>query len=155
MRTQEEIIAQAKKLQDTDIFGFEINELLARLSVENFKQFAKPDADLSDWNQLACDEATIKAEMENYMSFAWEKALGHRGLSASRSISHMRAWLWLLGDDSLVAFADAGINYPNYGAPILATICAKYHFVIPSTAAATNMAAGKPCYDGCSEGCGT
>jgi hypothetical protein len=57
------------------------------------------------------------------MPFAWEKANDCRGLSANRSIEHMTAWLWMLGDD--LADKMDGL-YEYYGKPCLRAICEKY-----------------------------
>jgi len=65
------------------------------------------------------------------VAFGWGKVRNHRGLSADRTILKMKAWLWLLGDDELEAFAADYANYPQYGAPILKAICEKYDFPIP------------------------
>ena len=88
------------------------------------------------------------------MPFACEKASGHRGISASRSIEHFRNWLWLLGDDELLEFSGGDNNYINCGAPILKAIADKYRFDWPDDDGLNRMARGEPCVDGCVEGCG-
>ena len=100
------------------------------------------------------DRAVIIADMASYMGFAWSKAEDHRGLSSARSISKMQAWLWLLGDDELYAYASGEGNYPQYGAPILARISAKYGFAVPQSEGLRRMIKGLPCVESCKDGCG-
>lgn len=62
------------------------------------------------------------------MEFAWGKANGCRGLSAGRSLEHMQAWVWLMGDDDFWSELDASIEhaYQYYGKPQLVLICNHY-----------------------------
>jgi hypothetical protein len=53
------------------------------------------------------------------MDFAWEKANNCRGLSAMRTMTHYKAWLWLLGQDGF----DDLENYSHYGKDNLVRIC--------------------------------
>lgn len=92
--------------------------------------------------------------MLDYMPFALGKAQDHRGLSASRSIDHFRAWLWMLSDDETLGFCDVEENYTNYGAPILREICENYGFDTPAETWFANMASGGPCSPDCRDGCG-
>ena len=59
--------------------------------------------------------------MQKYMDFAWDKANSRRGLSAGRSLSHMSAWLWLMGEST--AADEIMDNHYNYGKPWLRAIC--------------------------------
>lgn len=95
----------------------------------------------------------VVGRMREYMPFAWEKALGHRGISTNRSVLRFREWLAILGNDELVEEIDRGHLYPMYGAPILARICDVYGLSRPTGDAALKMANGEPCEPGCMEGC--
>ena len=102
------------------------------------------------------DPLTVKnvtARMREYMEFAMGKALNHRGLSANRSLMHFETWLWLLGDDEMLSFAEDDKNFPNYGMPVLKAISRKYGFPIPEDAEA--WIDGKKCRPDCQEGCDT
>lgn len=154
MRTTADIVELYRREKADDMLGFTADALLGYLSAEQFAEFAKPDADLSDWDQDELTQDAVTERMRNYMEFAWGKALGHRGISASRSVAKMRAWLWVLADDELVTFAEADENYENYGAPILWRICENYDFPLPDDSRAKRMAHGEPCFAGCDEGCG-
>lgn len=87
----------------------------------------------------------ILAEMADYMGFAWDKALDHRGLSAGRSVEKIKAWLFLLGDTEAVEFADQDENYPQYGCPVLMYVSQRYGLAVPRDDAAARMASGRHC----------
>ncbi|NMC34574.1 MAG: hypothetical protein GYA36_19300 [Veillonellaceae bacterium] len=155
MRTQDEIV---KKIRESEsLFGFEKEVWLPFLDYEHAKPFLKPESTKEMWENVAAEDAVVLEQMRDYAAFGWEKIWDHRGISASRTIEKMKAWLWLLGTpeaDELIKFADADENYPQYGAPILAKICRAYGFPIPDDAGIARMIEGKPCIDGCDEGCG-
>lgn len=123
MRTQEEIAARIKSKQDSDIFGWETNDLLECLDTDHFRPFAKADADLSEWTPESSEVADVRSRLIDYMPFAWEKANDCRGLSANRSVMHMQAWLWLMGEGELLDRVENQIEYRQYGKPILTAIC--------------------------------
>jgi len=141
----------------TDILGFEIVMLIGALDFEHAKPYLKPEAVAEQWTPEYTTDDAVKKQIAEYMDFAVEKAVDHRGISAGRSVSHYRAWLWLIGDDELVAFCNDD-NYPNYGAPILKRIAEKYGINIPENAVFDAMALGQRCAlcdrgdeSGCSE----
>ncbi len=118
--------------------GFETGDLIMYLDYDNVQQFMKPkfatDVPREEWENDRTDPSAheeILAAMKNYMEFAWGKAENCRGISASRSISHFKAWLWILEDDETLAFAEDEGNYASYGVPILTRICEKYQIKIP------------------------
>lgn len=154
MKTQQEIIDYYKEIKEDDFFGFKGDILLSYLDKEHVMQFLKPGAILSDeWKANPLERDFIIKEMKEYMEFAWDKAERHRGLSATRSIEKMQAYLWLLEDDDTLTFSEREGNYKNYGAPILWKICEVYGFPIPESSAIKNMSEGKPCKENCQEGC--
>lgn len=154
MRTTADISARLSNPHFEDFLGFATEVLAPFLPVEQVRPFCKEDADLSKWVPTPLTEDEVLRQMRDYMDFAWGKVRDHRGISANRSIIKMKSWLWLLEDDGLLAFVQDEINYPQYGAPILAAICRKYEMPIPDGEAIRNMIEGKPCYEGCEEGCG-
>lgn len=128
MRTQEEILKRIGEIK-SDFSGAERSSLLYYLSYENAKKFLKEEVTEEDWNKdrKSTDEDVLK-EMKDYINFAWEKAHGERGLSASRSLSHYSAWIWLLNDGNFEEFENqAENNYAMYGKPVLKWICKKYN----------------------------
>lgn len=160
MRTQTEIINRIKQVQKNDLFGFESQDLMRALSFDSLKQFLKDDHGLSEeeWEEdrLKSDDE-INEGAKKYLHFAFDKALYHRGLSAGRSISHYRAWLWLIGEDELVEFIDDENNYSQYGAPILAKIAQHYGVDLPDDEDFQAMMNGDVCPScrcGDQSGCG-
>ncbi len=153
MKTATEIEQHLKAAASEDFFGFETGTLIDYLDFDRAKPYLNDDATPEKWKTLALTPETVIEEMREYMDFAIDKAENHRGLSAGRSITRFRAWLWLLGDDEMEQFADADENYKNYGAPILLKICHKYRFNFSMSQAFLNMADGNQCRDGCDEGC--
>lgn len=154
MRELHEIVEHIRTIK-LDLFGTETNELVSRLPYGLAKEFLKPEVTEAEWTSLVLkhDNATIISEMEKYMGFAQGKALGHRGLSAMRSIDHYEGWLWLIeAEDILTENA-----YPMYGVPILNAICERFHFPKPidewDIKDWNRMARGLPCTPDCSEGC--
>src|SRR5216117_1530355 len=145
MRTQDEIVQKYK--DSSDLFGFEGEVLMAYLDIEHLRPLCKDGADLSTWTPDPLTREQLLQDMAKYMMFAWDKVRNHRGLSAGRSILKMKAWLWLLGDDVLLKFAEDEHNYPNYGAPILKKICDKYGagLTTPLNGRLLRMAEGRPC----------
>lgn len=127
MRTDEEIVARIKEVQESesDFFGAEQSDLLARLPFAAAKQFLADTFAEEGWAAIHAprDREHLINEMREYMPFAWEKANEFRGLSAGRSLSHFRAWVWLAGDD-LGEFN----NYQHYGKDHLVRICNHYGF---------------------------
>lgn len=156
MKTSEEISDRIKEVNGEDYLGFSTEVLVGYLPYEYAKEFLAEEATEEEWKNDNPSEKQVKEDMEEYMGFALGKCEDHRGISAGRSISKMVEWLWLLGDDELVRFANDDDNYMNYGAPILKKICDKYEIEndILKTEAFTNMSERKPCCSGCDEGCG-
>lgn len=153
-RSDDEIIAFFETVKKLDFLGTYAGDLITRLSFAKAKPYLKPEAKEAEWEVRPRDRESVIAEMREYMDFAWEKALGHRGISAGRSIDHFKAWLWLLGDDETKAFLDGDENYSQYGVPCLKKVCDVYGFKMPDDEAAKNMAEGRPCHPDCEEGCG-
>ncbi len=123
MRTQEQILARIKVAQKRDMLGFEWQEYLGALTKESAESLRgtllKADAKLDGWEVAFPNDEAIRKQCVEYMDFAWEKANGCRGISASRSLMHYRAWLWLLGEDGFEDIDD----YSYYGKDELVRIC--------------------------------
>lgn len=118
-RTQEEIIERIQWLaeeQFRDFFGAACGDLVEFLTYENAKPFLRADVTEESWSDVykAATLENIKLAVADYMPFAWRKANNCRGLSAQRSIDHMKAWLWLTGDDKALDVLEA-VQYEHYG----------------------------------------
>lgn len=123
MRTQEQIVQQIENRKDSDFLGFEINEYLRFLDYEYAKQYLKEGTKPEQWGEASenTTEGILKI-MLDYMPFAWDKAKNCRGISASRSISHYKAWIWMLND----GFEFDEDSYCHYGKDLLRSICKQY-----------------------------
>ncbi len=154
MKTQEEIVARIEEVKPCDWMGTQFDALIVYLDVQHLRPFLKKDMDpvsLAGWEPPDLTrEGVIKDTLE-YLDFAFEKAINHRGISASRSVEHMQAYLWLLGDNDLLAYAENEKNYTCYGVPILKAISEKYDKPMP--AAILNWPSFEPCKPDCEEGC--
>jgi len=164
MKTQEEIMLRIDEIGDNDFLGFETTDLYSALTKANAIEMLirkNPDAesiekDLADYEQIYRTNEDIIEQMKKYMSFAVEKAVNHRGISASRSVAHYRAWTWLINDSETFEFLSDGSNYQNYGAPMLKYVAEKYDIPIPENQTFIEMAQGRKCQmciEGLEEGC--
>jgi hypothetical protein len=118
MRTTDEIIKRIKTRGARSFFGFEVPHYILALAFKDANPWLKKTAKAEDWDGPLTDEQ-VKERAVDYMPFAWEKANGFRGISASRSISRYIAWMWLLGHDNTERWE----NYSFYGKPQLREIC--------------------------------
>lgn len=149
MRTHEEIRRRVAELSENDFFGFQRGDLLGCLPREEMPAKLLEGLE-ADYKALPADRENVIARMRDYMPFALDKAEDHRGLSASRSISHFQAWTWLLGDEDYRAID--WDRYGPYGVPILKQLCEKYGFAHEFSGVLEPMAKGEPCSGDC-EGC--
>ncbi len=126
-RTDAEIIARMEAVKANDFFGTISGDLMEYLGYEAAKPFLKEGVTLEQFTEAGLgkprDRDSIVGQIKQYMGFAWDKANNCRGLSAGRSLNHMQAWLWMLGED---AAADALDHYTLYGKPQLRAICERY-----------------------------
>lgn len=154
MRTQEEIVVRLTSDRPDDWGGFGTQVLVQALDWDHAKAFLKEGVTEAEWGEIpptATDETVTTAAAE-YMRFAWGKAEDHRGLSASRSITKLTEYVWLLGrDDVLEAVEEA--DYAQYGCPKLAVMCRMLGWAVPADPATQRMIEGRPCEVGCMEGC--
>ena len=120
MRTDSQILKRITELGKSDLFGTQQADLVCRLPFTAVRPMLKENSAQADWKVQPRDDASIKAEMQKYMRFAWDKANNRRGLSAGRSMAHMSTCLWLLGHDEA---ADAVLTYDMYGKNWLRAIC--------------------------------
>lgn len=152
MRDAKEILRRIEDVKVADMFGFEQEPLVDALPFASATAFLKEGVTEAQWLEGATltDEAVRKAAVD-YLDFAWSKALDHRGLSASRSVSKMRSYLWLLGLN--VARFD-GAAYAQYGAPQLRVATEELAQPIPNDPALVRMMDGESCGADYECGCG-
>lgn len=119
-RTQEEILARIDEIKEDDFFGFQTSDLATFLTYENAKPLLNEGVTEDQWEQ----ETDPVERIKDYMPFAWDKANNCRGLSAGRSLEHMKAWAWLDGKEDLLKQIEE--DYEYYGKPHLVKICQTY-----------------------------
>ena len=128
MPTFEDIAARAKEREKSDLFGFEVTDLLEFLPFEYATSFLKEGSTKESWETglKPLDRKVVLDVMEGYIAFAWGKANDCRGLSAQRSVMHYIAWTFLAGDRELSDWCADEANYRHYGKEILRKICEHY-----------------------------
>lgn len=124
MRTQQEILDRIAAIKADDIFGFQSSDLIAYLDFEHAKPFINAGVTAEEWGTGRDTRPSPADAIKSYMAFAWDKANNCRGLSAGRSVEHMKSWLWLDGKDELAAKLDGVYEY--YGKPCLYLVCKEY-----------------------------
>jgi hypothetical protein len=116
-RSSAEIKARYEEVSQR-FLDFQGGDLLPYMDYEDAKPFLNKGVTAE---QLADARAGLDSPLQEaleYLPFAWEKANDCRGLSASRSVDHLKAWLWLAGYD---VDDDFDTRYQYYGKPCLVT----------------------------------
>ena len=153
MKSQEQIIDRLKSIKKNDILGFRTEALVDFLTKEKAETLRgdifKENAEFKGWEKPDLSDDAVKKRAKEYLAFAFDKALNHRGISASRSVEKLKEWLWLIGLDDQVDWE----NYQNYGCPILRQVAKALKVEGPKDSAFDRMARGLPCQDDCEEGC--
>lgn len=154
MRTQEEIVARIAQTAKADVFGFGIEVLIGSLEYERAMAYIKEGVTREEWGVGVCsDDSKALQEARDYLTFAWGKAQDHRGISATRSITKLSAYAWLLGMDGVIQRIEAA-PYAQYGAPKLRIFAEAFGGNVPEDEDLQNMMAGRPCRADCETGCG-
>jgi len=116
MKTQKEILQKIKDVSADDCMGIQRQDLISSLNFENAKPYLNENTTEKEWNKNVSDtDEKVKAVMIDYISFAYDKVLSQRGLSAERSMDHYTSWLWLIGADlgDITNYSDYGIENLN------------------------------------------
>lgn len=118
-RTTEEIVARIELVRDMDgrdLFGVEKATLISALGFADAQPFLLAEVTEEDWTNTTAPSA------EGYLTFAVEKCVGERGLSALRSLDYFAAWTWLEGEKAYDVYDVVRSTKPgNYGANALLT----------------------------------
>ena len=128
MKTQIAVAARYKDRHAIDAIGFETADYTHFMTKDTALFVFGGQVIAEDWKQRF-EPTPEKAEdlITGYMPFAWDYANKCQSISAIRSIGHMIAWHWVLGDGSDIIIdklSDTSFQY--YGKGILAFIC-EYH----------------------------
>lgn len=133
MKTQEEILERYNSAESEDMWGTQRLDLISLMTYENAKPHLTPDY-IKSIEDGTCPEyekwttLDVKAQIIDYLPFAYEKARTGRGLSAERSMHHYRTWIWAEDDDfyyEILPFID---DYDDYGIKALDMIAKHYGY---------------------------
>lgn len=165
MRSTEEILARIAEHRASDrIFDFRAETLAEALPSSALDTAGFCTTTPEEWDEARLDtDDKIRVAAIEYLTFAFDKAKDHRGLSANRSVDRMGEYLWLLGLDTTKFHA---ADYAQYGVPKLAAAAEALGVTFPDDPQLKNMAEGRQCLHGtdpadrswdhgiCQEGCG-
>lgn len=155
MKTMEQIQEKIKE-ENKKFLSFFTSAVIDFLPFEQVEEYLndeylkKIESGEEKWEQKELTRENVIDAMREYMPFAWEKAENHKGISASRSISKFKAWLWLIDEYDAIEWD----NYENYGCPILKQITDIYGFDMPSSDSLDRMSKGLKCVDQSDYDCG-
>lgn len=121
-RSQKEIMERFDAVEKTDFLGFQRSDLIDYMIYDNAKPYLNDTVLREEWEGRKYLSPADR--IKEYMPFAWEKANNCRGLSAVRSVEHMKTWLWLDGKDELAEKLEPVFEY--YGKTCLVLICREY-----------------------------
>lgn len=152
LRSQEDIVARIAEIAGDDLFGFAREVLVDALDIDHARPFLIASATAEAWGDGHRDADQIHAAAVDYYNFALGKIENHRGLSADRSVDKLTQFAWLLGRDDVVTAMETA-EYAQYGAPKVKAFGEGFGLPWPDDEAMVRMAQGKPCTDGCDEGC--
>ncbi|MBF0145714.1 MAG: hypothetical protein HQL84_07305 [Magnetococcales bacterium] len=148
MKSDEEILARIRELEQTDIFKWESNLLITFLPFRlAHPLLAERNLHYTDqWIDQDRSPAALAGKIRQFMDIALEMVIHHRGTKTQRSIDYFHAWIWLMGDEAMLAFMDDPDHFPQYGAPILKELCRRYQLSWPSdNPGLERMALGNAC----------
>jgi len=132
-KTQIEIVE--KIVSKKDDFDFGQGVLVHYLNYEYARPFLKKEKveeAKNKWKPIT-DLKECVQDFLDYMVFAWGKAENERGLSASRSVSKLSAWMWLLDRDDLRRLLRDDDLYNPYGSPALIKCCEELGIEVPNS----------------------
>ena len=157
LRSKDELKRYMREHQQ--FLDFTVEALCYFLDYEDAEEYLKPELTEDQWKQhiIPYTEEHVTQTLTDYMNeYGFDKALNHRGLSASRTIDKIRAWCFALGKDELVAYMDDTENhYAQYGAPMLSVVAKHFGIPEPQSEDWNRMRQGLPCEPGCERGCET
>jgi hypothetical protein len=125
MKTLEEI----GEYQTQCIDGRDITRICRFLTAEQVIELGYKFNDKESEENHEVMELTEEAVLDALsfdLGFAFEKAMGKRGLSASMMHNVIKMWMWVLDDD----LADEDM-YAQYGLPYLKAVAIKYDLPNP------------------------
>lgn len=136
-KTQSEIL-QEIKADRGGLFDFTADVLIQFLDWESGKEFYKDEfvKEVNEGTKEKVNSLTLEngvKEFLDYLEFAWGKAEDQRGLSASRSIQKLSAYLWVFGKEDLKKTLNDDSLYNPYGAPALIKVSEALSINVPES----------------------
>ncbi len=135
VRSQKEIL---ERIENDSGFDFTVDVLADYLNWSTVKQFYKDEyvkkveSGKEKKPKRITDIYETAQDFLDYMVFGWMKAMDRRGISASRTVSKLGHWLWLMGRNDLeIMIHDDGLYNP-YGAPALIAVCEEMGIEVPN-----------------------
>ena len=126
MKTIEEILSYESQALD----GRDLNRLADFMTVEQMKLLGLAPHDPDGWVTEVFTRETVITRLTSDLSFAFEKALNKRGLSAGMMFSVIKMWMWVLDEhEDLVNWSDD--DYAQYGLPYLKAVALRYNLENP------------------------
>lgn len=131
LRTQDEIMKRYLEIHHgdddgfSDWLGFRRETLLSAMSLRSLIAVgvttgvaSADEMNNNDDLDSAPDGEHVAHAARDYLTFAVEKILDHRGISATRSVQKLMEYAWLLCRTDVMTAMDA-VDYPQYGAPMV------------------------------------
>lgn len=155
-RTADEVLARLREIRAQpwlDALGWRAEVLAEFLDLDRLRSVDLVPLDVAAWQPRPVGDAARLGA--TYLTFAFGKALGHRGLSAWRSAETLAEYAWLQGrGDVVAAMADA--PHGLYGVPKLLAYARAFDLPVPDDERLYRMGRGEVCDPaGCAEGCET
>jgi hypothetical protein len=130
--------AAKKLLEDTgDMFGFSKEVAIEFVDYDTAKPnlnntyITKVESGEVEFSFIA-DVKEATQDFLDYMVFAWDKAMGERGISAGRSIEKLSAWMKILNRPDIADVLQSGSLYSPYGRPALRKACEMLEIKCPN-----------------------
>ena len=115
MLSQEQVITSIKGGRKAQAFdGRDFTRLAGFFPKPDLEIFGCSLKDGAAWEATAWTEEEVRSQLKHDVGFAFEKAYGKRGISASCMHAVVAMWMWVLEDESLrdgEDFEDYGIDY--------------------------------------------
>lgn len=122
-------LQQIYSYKSSSLDGRDVSRLSAFIPVEDWPKFGLKVAEGVDLATIKIEKLTkanIMKHLKRDLAFAFEKALGKRGISASLMNDVIKMWMWVLDDE----LADCE-EYAQYGLPLLKKVAVKYKLENP------------------------
>lgn len=153
MRTAQELYDYVTNGPGNDVFGFALEATCEFMPFDVVGERLREGVDKDEWDKgvIELNRENVLARLTEYMAtYGWPKCQDHRGISASRTIMKVSAWLYAMEFDPKEVTRE---DYAPYGAPMLARVCERLGLPIPQDEETQRMISGQDCMPGCEEGC--